>query len=150
MIAACDNSLVTKTLFSGAAISLFRVFVFKTMTITKKERYNQYIKSPEWKHLRDLAIEETPYCVMCSAEDELQVHHRKYPVLLGTEPLSWLTVVCRKCHARHHGYKYRKPKKKKKQRAKNKEKPKIEIARSAVKHFTKKEIAEYEKIYKIG
>jgi hypothetical protein len=100
------------------------------------------MKSDAWKELRSLAVEETPYCVLCSAADGLQVHHRKYPTRFGDEPLSWLTVLCGKCHAKHHGVKYRKPKKKKKKKLKK------QSEGGPVKFFSEKEIRKHERIHR--
>lgn len=68
----------------------------------RKEEYEDYLRSPKWKAIRGLALELHPYCLMCSSTTDLHGHHRKYPSVLGTEPVEWITVVCGFCHSKHH------------------------------------------------
>ena len=43
-------------------------------------------------------------CRVCNAKRQLQVHHRLYPAVLGTESVTDLTTLCGDCHGGHHGY----------------------------------------------
>ncbi len=83
---------------------------------SRQKEYEAYLKSPTWKALRQRAIDITPYCVLCSSSKNLQVHHRKYPKILGEELVIWLTVLCKTCHSRHHGNQTETKKSKKKKK----------------------------------
>ena len=64
--------------------------------------YSQYLKSPEWKQLRERKIVATARrCQVCNSLQGLDVHHRTYS-RLGREWDSDLTVLCRRCHAIYH------------------------------------------------
>lgn len=64
--------------------------------------YQEYIASPTWAHVRDLALEYYAYrCCLCNSTKRLNVHHRTY-ARLGRERLGDLTVLCRKCHSTFH------------------------------------------------
>jgi hypothetical protein len=65
--------------------------------------YHTYIQSARWAHLRDLALEHYgEACLLCGATYDIHVHHRTYD-RLGKERLADLTVLCKDCHAKHHG-----------------------------------------------
>ena len=65
--------------------------------------YSLYLKSPRWKAK---AAEARAYargrCQLCNSGYRTHVHHRVYPSVLGSEPVSDLIVLCRRCHARFH------------------------------------------------
>jgi hypothetical protein len=82
--------------------------------MTRKDKYQAYLKSSVWADKRAIALKRSPCCVLCSSTDYLQVHHRKYPSVLGEEPQSWLTVLCEKCHMHYHNKRAGRPKKKSK------------------------------------
>lgn len=66
--------------------------------------YVEYLQSDTWKEMRDVCLARANYkCQVCSSAGELHVHHREYPMQLGTEPLSDLVVLCKKCHSLFHG-----------------------------------------------
>ncbi|MHB1956163.1 MAG: HNH endonuclease [Sulfobacillus sp.] len=68
--------------------------------------YRAYLESPQWKQLRSEALRRAKYlCQICASPQKLQVHHRKYPRFLGTEPVEDLTVLCHRCHRQWHGEK---------------------------------------------
>jgi hypothetical protein len=61
--------------------------------------YKSYLRSDVWKEKRNSAIERAQgRCQVCNSENKLEVHHRKYPSILGQEPLEDLTVLCKSCH----------------------------------------------------
>ena len=67
--------------------------------------YDAYLKTPHWYTTRAMALERAMNrCQMCNTTQDLQVHHRTYE-RLGEELPEDLTVVCRPCHAKHHGKK---------------------------------------------
>ena len=66
--------------------------------------YRAYLESPQWKKLRAESLRRAKYlCQICASPQKLQVHHRKYPRFLGTEPVEDLTVLCHRCHRQWHG-----------------------------------------------
>lgn len=66
--------------------------------------YREYLQSVEWKTLRRVAKELAGHkCQLCDSSRGLNVHHRKYPDILGTEPIKDLVVLCEKCHSMFHG-----------------------------------------------
>lgn len=65
--------------------------------------YDDYLKTPHWQETRAAAIARAGgKCSMCSSTERLQVHHNTYERLGGERPED-LAVVCRPCHAKHHG-----------------------------------------------
>jgi 5-methylcytosine-specific restriction endonuclease McrA len=64
--------------------------------------YVEYIKSPQWKAKANAMKARMPWCALCPAVSNLEVHHRTY-VRIGREPAADLVVLCSKCHRRHHG-----------------------------------------------
>lgn len=64
--------------------------------------YHEYLASPEWQALRVQALERDGYaCRVCNSSKQLDVHHRTYE-RFSHEDLNDLTVLCRKCHEKHH------------------------------------------------
>ena len=65
--------------------------------------YKEYLKSPAWYALRQQALSDSGHCCrLCNYPHMLNVHHRKYPKVLGTEPVTDLIVLCSKCHKLFH------------------------------------------------
>jgi 5-methylcytosine-specific restriction endonuclease McrA len=71
----------------------------------RRERYQQYILSPQWAHKRFEVFRRDGYmCQMCHRMPAAQVHHKTYKNF-GNEPLEDLIAVCEQCHKDHHGIK---------------------------------------------
>lgn len=71
--------------------------------INQEVDYGEYINSPEWKAKAQEAKKRAGYkCQLCNGTKRLDVHHRTYE-RLGHELDSDLTVLCHKCHSKHHG-----------------------------------------------
>ena len=70
----------------------------------KNERYQEYLKSGEWKHLKGLKLMQVNYtCQGCLETGRvLEVHHLTYE-RIGMELLTDLTVFCTECHNIAHG-----------------------------------------------
>ena len=67
--------------------------------------YEEYINSPLWAVLRQLAFERDGFrCVLSNSQDNLEGHHRKYPPYgkWDEDCLENITTLCRECHAAHH------------------------------------------------
>lgn len=67
------------------------------------ERYNQYLKSEDWKRKRFVVLRRDSWrCVHCGAP-ATQVHHKRYAKWnIGREPIDWLESVCKSCHEAIH------------------------------------------------
>ena len=67
-------------------------------------KYQEYLKSGEWKHLRDKKIKQVNYtCDGCGEQYRaLEVHHLTYE-RIGEELLTDLVAFCPICHKKAHG-----------------------------------------------
>lgn len=64
--------------------------------------HNEYLRSPEWKRLRQLVIKrDKGICQGCLLADGTQVHHLTY-VRHKRELLIDLVLLCDACHERAH------------------------------------------------
>ena len=64
------------------------------------DEYRDYLNSDVWQRLRSkrLSIDEFR-CQKCRSPFGLQVHHLRYPKILGTEdPYTDLITLCKRCH----------------------------------------------------
>lgn len=69
---------------------------------TKKELYDDYLKSPEWKALSARARERDGHkCVFCYGKPD-HVHHVRYPKHFDDDELASLITVCSSCHDKCH------------------------------------------------
>jgi hypothetical protein len=67
--------------------------------------YQKYLKTPEWTKKKEVALAAAGYRCQLDMEHSsigLEVHHRTYD-RRGYEWPSDLIVLCRACHAKHHG-----------------------------------------------
>lgn len=65
--------------------------------------YREYLTTYAWKVRRDEALQRAKHaCQLCPSTSRLNVHHCTYE-RLGYEDPTDLIVLCRRCHARHHG-----------------------------------------------
>jgi hypothetical protein len=61
--------------------------------------YAEYLRSATWLALRLEALERDGFaCRCCPSTTNLQVHHRRYPEVWGTETVEDLTTLCGRCH----------------------------------------------------
>jgi len=63
--------------------------------------YDEYLKTREWKAIRDFMKDAFRHCSCCGATTSLHVHHNCYPHR-GAERPSDVTVLCCSCHAKIH------------------------------------------------
>ena len=76
--------------------------LFDCLPATRKRTptYAEYLRSSVWQEKRAAALERDGHaCRCCPSTEQLEVHHRRYPEVLGEEPLEDLTTLCRGCHA---------------------------------------------------
>ncbi|WP_124558728.1 HNH endonuclease [Pedobacter sp. KBW01] len=65
-------------------------------------KYNEYLKTPEWKVKRDKVLKRDNYiCQGCLENKATQVHHITYQNIYN-EPLFDLVSVCDACHHNIH------------------------------------------------
>lgn len=73
----------------------------------RKIQYENFIKSKEWKLIRQRLFDERgKICEKCKLTEDIHVHHLNYKRLGGKERNSDLQVLCKKCHMELHGLKY--------------------------------------------
>lgn len=68
------------------------------------ERYNLYLKSPNWRVVRSIVIERDQTCQMCFQEMSVEAHHltyQSYNKFGITFPLECVGL-CRRCHNELH------------------------------------------------
>lgn len=70
---------------------------------TYKERYYEYLKSPEWDVKRKAKLKEADYkCQLCNGNGtKIAVHHRTYDRVFN-ELLADLIALCEPCHQKFH------------------------------------------------
>ena len=92
--------------FCNATVQTERAFVVDEDAGTTWEiSYQEYLQTPRWQALRAAAIEQfRGRCAVCNSGKNLNVHHREYPEVLGSEEQWQLTVLCRNCHELFHRY----------------------------------------------
>lgn len=67
----------------------------------KKLNYNDYLRSKEWKLIKEKIILRDKCCRRCGNNKELQVHHITYKNIFNERP-SDLFTLCRSCHEEEH------------------------------------------------
>jgi hypothetical protein len=84
------------------AIGVLRSLMAKASPRDKKgfsHFYTLYIKSGQWRAVRQQVLERDKCCQTCSTKDRLEVHHRPEAYhTLGNESLSDLITLCHGCH----------------------------------------------------
>lgn len=64
--------------------------------------YKDYLQTEHWHEVRTSALRRADYrCQLCNQGGTLDVHHRTYE-RRGQEAVGDVTVLCRKCHEKHH------------------------------------------------
>lgn len=79
--------------------------------IYEYDKYLAYLESEAWTELRNRRIKKDGFkCSICGNPNNLQVHHLRYPQVLGTESISDLMTLCESCHKNidkiRKGYRY--------------------------------------------
>jgi hypothetical protein len=70
---------------------------------SRRARYRDYLRSQQWQERRLAALKRAKNaCSRCGSTERLEVHHPSYDNL-GEERARQLVVLCRNCHAKHHG-----------------------------------------------
>lgn len=80
-----------------------RVYRDTPTTSSRYGPYQEYLQSDAWRQKRAFMLRRAGGCCqLCNAKGPLQVHHRTYERIFRERPED-LIVLCRACHARHHG-----------------------------------------------
>lgn len=67
------------------------------------KQYRQYLQSDVWKAKRLQLYKLRGYkCERCDSIQQIDVHHKTYDNIFH-EPMTDLELLCRVCHAKHHG-----------------------------------------------
>lgn len=70
--------------------------------LRRRYELEDYFKTDRWEELRSQRFSmDNHECVLCANQAE-QVHHRRYPEVLGTETVDDLVSLCGRCHLNHH------------------------------------------------
>lgn len=68
--------------------------------VARQAEYREFLKSDKWLALREEALNrDGRRCRYCNSVDHLEVHHRYYPKVRGTETVDALTTICHRCHS---------------------------------------------------
>lgn len=68
----------------------------------RKELYSKYLKSKEWKKIRNLVfLQMGKKCCRCNENKTLEIHHITYKNIFK-EKIEDLEVVCKPCHVKIH------------------------------------------------
>ena len=69
-------------------------------TIGSYREYQEYLRSPEWRELREIVLNLAQNtCERCGrASLNLQVHHVHYDTLFEEDPTTDLEALCHECH----------------------------------------------------
>ena len=95
-------ALCGKCLKSNATFDI-RGITKKRQEELNKMSYILYLRTPEWRKLRQNAIEIAENrCQICNSKRELAAHHRVYNCLRGHERIKDITILCKKCHSLFH------------------------------------------------
>ena len=70
---------------------------------THKEKYYEYLKSDQWRLMRDgLFYRRGKECERCGGKDDIIIHHKTYDNVFK-EKEEDLEVLCNHCHKVEHG-----------------------------------------------
>lgn len=71
--------------------------------MSRRDEYKKFLDSTDWKQQRAEVLQRSSgFCEYCG-DIATQVHHSKYPKILGDDHPSNLISVCQKCHELSHG-----------------------------------------------
>lgn len=62
----------------------------------------KYQKTEHWKEMTREVTGLYRTCVLCGKDRRLVVHHRHYRTLFSEDPHTDVTLLCSRCHGKHH------------------------------------------------
>jgi hypothetical protein len=75
----------------------------RTDYLTRRLEYREYLNSPLWKEKRREALQHYgSSCQHCGSQGHCEIHHKRYPRILGEESVHDLQPLCGKCHKMLH------------------------------------------------
>lgn len=84
---------------AALALKLAQLAWLGARRAARRRAYAAYLNTDTWRALRAEALRRDGHrCRLCNAAWSLEVHHRYYPELLGTETPDALTTLCHRCH----------------------------------------------------
>ena len=88
--------------FSSESRQMQRAHGIKPMDSIKRDSYDDYLRSPEWKAKRQIIIKrEANICQGCLSAPIEEVHHSTYSNI-GDELMFQLIGLCSNCHRKVH------------------------------------------------
>lgn len=87
-------------LIAGIIVLAILIIAIRPRRLTPRQiEHRAYLRTETWKRLRAEALSrDGRRCRGCNGRSRLDVHHRYYPAVLGTESVDALTTLCRACH----------------------------------------------------
>jgi len=68
----------------------------------KAKEFENYMKSDEWKNLKNQRLKKDGFCcVLCKSKEHLICHHLTYKRLFNEE-INDLITLCKRCHNKIH------------------------------------------------
>lgn len=96
------DSIIDMTSLSLIVEEQVERYIWKTESLSNKDRYQRYLKTRYWKKFRKKALKQAGYkCQLCASKKNLHVHHNSYDNLFWEENTD-VVVLCNKCHAKFH------------------------------------------------
>ncbi len=97
------NNIKAKYVFTPHSIkSYIKKLEKKNKANAYKEKYREYLLSPEWRNKRkEVLIDRNNKCERCGSNNRLEVHHKTYERIFN-EDLSDLELLCKPCHKKEH------------------------------------------------
>jgi 5-methylcytosine-specific restriction endonuclease McrA len=72
----------------------------------KLTKYQEYLRTYAWINIRHtVLVRDSHKCRLCNDGNNIHVHHRVYPTVLGKESLDDLISLCESCHRLFHNQK---------------------------------------------
>jgi len=79
----------------------------KKLKLLGYDSYRDYLESPHWLKFKKAYYAKKRFCVICTTDKQLNLHHVTYH-RLGKERQSDVLPLCRPCHVNVHEYLYKK------------------------------------------
>lgn len=76
--------------------------LFVAKKAPKKNLQAKYHKTEWFKVLSGRVKNHLWTCVMCDGDISLTTHHRHYRTMFRENPLTAVTLLCKRCHGKHH------------------------------------------------
>lgn len=78
------------------------LIVFASRKAPSEKLQRKYQNTSHFKGLTAKMVEHYRSCVLCNKTKNLVVHHRHYRSLFFEDPHKDVTLLCQRCHGKHH------------------------------------------------